>query len=163
MCECEFDYPFRWPQFYDRLLSGDSDLVASVVPVLEERDRALETHLANRCCTGAASCLFNYPSAWSLFVVLLLSGDDEKVAVALGALEDNDRALEDHLAQRPCFGTNPAVGITCEFEYPSRWREIVGPLLSGDDARVKAAVGIIEERDRVLELHLKLRVCQPIS
>lgn len=157
MCECEFEYAVRWPQFHETLLNAADR--RAVVAILEERDTSLEDHLTNRCCNGTPACLFAYPLKWNQLVDGLLSGDDEHVKATVGLIEENDRALEQHLGERPCFGSNPATGVTCDFEYQFRWATIFTALLSGDDNRVRAAVGLLEERDRMLELHLKLRVC----
>lgn len=49
---CEFHYPFEWREIAPMLLSGDRDQVAEAVAQLEDRDRALVDHLANRpCCS----------------------------------------------------------------------------------------------------------------
>lgn len=162
-CECEFEYPYRWPQFYESLLSDYAELVAKAVALLAERDSTLETHFAQRCCNGSASCLFEYPIHWPAIFAGLLSQDESSVNLSVGVLDENDRALEQHLRDRPCFGINYPAGITCEFDYPSRWPQFVDDLLSGDVTRVEAAIGVMEERDRALELHLKLRICHPIS
>lgn len=162
-CECEFEYVYRWPQFYELLVSEDDARVAKAVAILAERDSSLENHFAHRCCNGAVACLFEYPTHWPAIYKGLLSKDENLIARSVGVLDENDRALEQHLRDRPCFGVNYAAGITCEFDYPTRWPMFVYELLSGDDKRVVAAIGVMEERDRALELHLKLRICHPIS
>lgn len=47
-------------------------------------------------------CEFHYPYALRDIVPMLLSGDPDKQREAIAQLEDRDRALEDHLSNRPC-------------------------------------------------------------
>ena len=48
-------------------------------------------------------CEFHYPPfAWRELVPLLLTGTDEEVAEVTELLAQRDRALEDHLTNRPC-------------------------------------------------------------
>lgn len=48
-------------------------------------------------------CEFHYPPfAWRDLIPLLLFGTDEEVAEATELAAQRDRALEDHLANRPC-------------------------------------------------------------
>lgn len=47
-------------------------------------------------------CEFHYPYAWRDIAPMLLSGDPDQVREAVAQLEARDRALEDHLTNRPC-------------------------------------------------------------
>lgn len=162
-CECEFEYAYRWPQFYELIFSGDPADMRRVTALLAERDRSLEDHFSHRCCNGTVACLFEYPVRWPQIATDFFSSDPRRVMNTVALLDENDRALERHLKDRPCFGTNYAVGITCEFDYPYRWPEVYVPFFSNDDRQLRAAVAVLEERDRALELHLKLRICHPAS
>lgn len=154
VCSCEFEYHYRWPQFYEALLSPDAELRATAVEVLEERDRALEQHIHERCDAGE----FEYPTRWSQFYAAFLAGDP----VTVGVLDERDRALESHIATMKCFGTDYAHGITCEFDYPTRWPQLAPMLLSGDENMV-SAVGLLAARDIDLETHLTTRICGNID
>lgn len=55
MSDCFFEYPARWSQLYEYLLSGDDARVKQALAHLEARDRALEDHLRNRPCGGGGS------------------------------------------------------------------------------------------------------------
>jgi hypothetical protein len=147
-CACEFEYHYRWPQFYGSFLAGDP----TAVEILDERDRALEQHFHERCDAGE----FEYPTRWEQFYEGLLAGDR---AVAVGILDERDRALESHIAAMRCFGVDYAHGVTCEFEYPTRWPQVVEGLLSGTSEDVRVAVGLLQVRDIDLETHLSTRVC----
>jgi hypothetical protein len=156
-CQCEFQYHYRWPQFYDAFLWGDGR--ATAVELLDERDRALEQHFHERCDGGE----FEYSTRWEQFSDALLSGDRARLDAAVDILDERDRALESHIAGMRCFGVDYAIGVTCEFEYPSRWPQLYEGLLSGDDERVRAAVGLLQVRDIDLETHLSTRVCGNID
>jgi hypothetical protein len=147
VCQCEFEYHYRWPQFYGSFLAGDP----TAVDVLDDRDRALEQHFHERCDAGE----FEYPARWPQVAAALLARDETAVSV----LEERDRALESHIAAMKCFGTDYAHGVTCEFEYPTRWHQLAEGLLSGDAEQVRAAVGLLQVRDIDLETHLTNRVC----
>lgn len=55
MSDCFFEYPARWSQLYEYLLSGDDARVKQALAHLEARDRALEDHLRNRPCGGGGA------------------------------------------------------------------------------------------------------------
>ena len=155
VCSCEFEYPTRWPQFYKALLSTDDDRVRSAIEVLEERDRVLEHHFQERCDGG----VFEYPTRWQEFYEPLLFGTGADFTTAANVLEERDRALESHIDTMTCFGVDYAHGVTCEFEYPTRWRDIAPLLLANDDAQVQIAVAQLQQRDIDLETHLSTRAC----
>lgn len=153
VCSCEFEYHYRWPQFYDAVLAG----APVAVEILEERDRFLEQHIHERCDAGD----FEYPSRWEQFYDAFR--DPARLDEVVALLEERDRALEAHIAAMKCFGVDYAHGVTCEFDYPSRWRELAAPLLSDDNERVRAAVGLLQARDIDLETHLTTRMCGDID
>lgn len=166
VCACEFEYHYRWPQFYDALLSDDPERRATAVEILEERDRALEQHLHERCGPwGAPVGLpetvndFEYPTRWTEFYDALLSADRARVDVAVAVLDERDRALESHIAGMTCFGVDYSIGITCEFDYPTRWTQLAPMLLSGDTGQVREVVGLLQVRDIALETNLTNRKC----
>ena len=58
MSDCWFEYDYRWPQFGDDLVSGDTGKIREALMLLEERDRLLEDHLRNPCGGGCESSIF---------------------------------------------------------------------------------------------------------
>ena len=155
-CQCAFEYHYRWPQFYGSFLARDP----TAVELLDERDRALELHFNQRCDLGGD---FEYPVRWSQLHDGLLSADATTVAATVAILEERDQALQVHIAGLPCFGIDYSQGITCEFEYPTRWAQLAPMLLSDDPRRLREAVALLQVRDIELETHLTNRVCHPVE
>lgn len=79
MSDCFFEYPARWSQLYEYLLSGDDARVKQALAHLEARDRALEDHLRNRPCGGGGGCT---PIGWLSDLVDVTTEDGDAYSAA---------------------------------------------------------------------------------
>lgn len=130
----KFEYPHRWPDFYDRFVAGDP----AVFELLDLRDQELEEFVRNKPqCYRGLTYTHRWPDMW----------DPTDLIATAAALDEHDLEFEQNTR-------DAGVDHRCEFEYPTRWPQIMATFDQRDET-----IRVLNERDMMLEDRLSSCRC----
>lgn len=130
----KFEYPHRWPEFYDAFVAGDPAAFA----LLDARDQYLEDFLRGKPnCYVGLTYTHRWPDMW----------DPADLIATAAALDQHDMEFE----QNTRDGGDDHF---CEFEYPTRWPQIMATFDDRDET-----IRVLNERDMMLEDRLSSCRC----